>query len=75
MAKENETKKERSYTIHFVNGQSMSIKAADVKIDAKENRVYFFNAEGKPADDGIYILSGIVAIKPTSPASQGRFRM
>ena len=75
MSQQTETKKERSYTVHFVTGKSMNIKAAEVKIDAKENRVYFLNADGQPADERIYILSGIVVIEPTGESGTGSFRI
>jgi hypothetical protein len=72
-----ETTKEQTYTIHTVAGQQLTAKGVKVSIDPKQNRVYFLDADGNDKAEGIYILSGIVAIKPASASkvSFGRLRM
>ena len=55
----------------------MTVRAVSVKVDPKQNRVYFLDADGKDKDEGIYVLSGIVAIKPSTGGglAMGRLRM
>jgi hypothetical protein len=79
MAKQHETTttKEQTFTIHTVTGEKMTVRAVSVKVDPKQNRVYFLDADGKDKDEGIYVLSGIVAIKPSTGGglAMGRLRM
>jgi len=71
MANQKEATKEQTYTIYTVSGQPLTAKGVSVDVDPKNNRVYFLDADGKDMSEGIYILSGIVAIKPSSSNKVG----
>jgi hypothetical protein len=55
------------FEVHTTGGTELAIKADTYEISEENNRIYFYDAEGKEVKDWIIFLSGVAAIHPRRP--------